>query len=142
MTLDAGVLLFNLRLVGVLMAGLVVLNIFVPRRFRWREELSRVSLLNRQIFEVHALFLMLTLALISALLLTSADALLERTRLARAVLVGLTVFWGMRMLAQWFYYSPEVWRGNRLHTVMHVAFSAMWVYVTSVFGAALYFDAL
>ena len=142
MTLDAGVLLFNLRLVGVLMAGLVVLNLFVPRRFRWREELSRVSPLNRQIFEVHAIFLVLTLGLISALLLTSADALLERTRLARAVLVGLTVFWGLRMLAQWFYYSPEVWRGNRLHTVMHVAFSAMWVYVTSVFGAALYFDAL
>jgi hypothetical protein len=142
MTLDTGVLLFNLRLVGVLMAGLVVLNIFVPRRFRWREELSRVSLLNRQIFEVHAIFLVLTLGLISALLLTSADALLERTRLARALLTGLTVFWGLRMLAQWFYYSPAVWRGNRFHTAMHYAFSAMWIYVTSVFGAALYFDAL
>jgi hypothetical protein len=142
MTLDAGVLLFNLRLVGVLMAGLVVLNLFVPGRFRWRDELSRVSLLNRQIFQIHAIFLVLILGLLSALLLTSADALLERTRLARALLIGLTVFWGLRMLAQWFYYSPEVWRGNRLHTAMHYAFSAMWIYVTSVFGAALYFDAL
>jgi hypothetical protein len=142
MTSDTGVLLFNLRLVGVLMAGLVVLNLFVPRRLRWREELSRVSLLNRQIFEVHAIFLVLTLALISALLLTSADALLERTRLARALLAGLTVFWGLRMLAQWFYYSPAVWRGHRFNTAMHYAFSAMWIYVTAVFGTALYFAAL
>ena len=142
MTTDTRVLLLNLRFVGVLMAGLVVVNLFVPGRFRWREELSRVSLLNRQIFEVHAIFLVLTIAMISALLLTSADALLERTRLARALLIGLTAFWGLRMLAQWFYYSPEVWRGNRLHTAMHYAFSAMWIYVTSVFGAALYFDAL
>jgi hypothetical protein len=139
MTLDAGLLLFNLRLVGVLLAGLAVLNVFVPRRFHWREELARISLLNRQIFEVHAIFLILTLALFAALLLTSADALLERTRLARAMLAGLTIFWGTRMLMQWFYYSPATWRGHRFHTAMHYAFSAMWIYVTGVFSAALYF---
>jgi len=142
MTADTGLLLLNLRIVGLLMAGLVVLNLFVPRRFRWRDELSRVSLLNRQIFEVHAIFLVLTLGLISALLLTSADALLEHTRLARALLIGLTLFWGLRMLVQWVYYSPAVWRGHRFHTAMHYAFSAMWIYVTAVFGSALYFAAL
>ena len=142
MTADTGLLLLNLRIVGLLMAGLVVLNLFVPRRFRWRDELSRISLLNRQIFEVHAIFLVLTLGLISALLLTSADALLEHTRLARALLIGLTLFWGLRMLVQWFYYSPAVWRGHRFHTAMHYAFSAMWIYVTAVFGSALYFAAL
>jgi hypothetical protein len=142
MTTGAGLLLVNLRVVGLLMAGLVVLNLFVPRRFNWREELARVSLLNRQIFQVHAFFLILTLALMAALLLTSAEALLEPTRLARALLGGLTLFWAARMLAQWCYYSPAVWRGNRLHTTMHVLFSAMWMYVTGVFGAALYFVAV
>ena len=53
---------------------------------------------------------MLVVALTSALLLTSAEALLEPTRLSRAVLLGLTVFWGLRMLMQWFFYSPQVWR--------------------------------
>ena len=139
MTLDTGLLLVNLRVIGVLMAGLVVLNVFVPRRFRWREELARLSLVNRQIFEVHAIFLVLTLALFSALLLTSADALLEHTRLARAMLIGLTLFWSLRLAMQWFYYSPAIWRGHRFNTVMHYAFSAMWIYVTAVFGASLYY---
>jgi hypothetical protein len=139
MTFDASFLLLNLRLVGVAMAGLVILNIFVPHRFRWREDLSRVSLLNRQIFEVHAIFLVVTLALFSALLLTSADALLEPTRLSRAILIGLTIFWGLRLVAQWFYYSPAIWRGQRFFTVMHVLFSALWIYVTGVFGTALWF---
>ena len=142
MTLDTGLLLVNLRVVGVLMAGLAVMNLFVPRRFGWREELARVSLLNRQIFQVHAYFLILTLALFSALLLTSADALLEPTRLARAMLAGLTLFWGARMMTQWCYYSPAVWRGHRFNTAMHVAFSGLWIYVTGVFGASLYFVAL
>jgi len=130
-------LVFHLRTVGVLMALLVVVNLFVPGRFHWREELSRVSLLNRQIFQAHTVFIVLLIALMAALLLTCAEALLEPTRLSRAVLIGLTVFWGLRMLMQWFFYSPLVWRGNRLHTVMHGVFSLGWIYVTAVCGLAL-----
>jgi len=140
--LTAHALLPHLRTVGVLMALLALVNVFVPRRFKWREEMAGLSLLNRQIFQVHAMFLILILALFAALLLTSAAALLEPTPLARAILTGLTIFWGARMLTQWFYYSPAIWRGHRFHTVMHVLFSGLWVYVTGVFGAALYFVAL
>ena len=128
----------HLRIVGIVMAALVVVNVFVPWRFQWRDELARLSLLNRQIFEAHAIFLVLTLALFSALLLTSAEALLQPTRLSRAVLIGLTIFWALRMVMQWAFYSPAIWRGHRFNTVMHYVFSAVWVYVTTVFAAALW----
>jgi len=130
-------LALHLRLVGVIMAGLVVANLFVPRRFNWTEELGRLSLLNRQIFQAHSIFLILMLGLFSALLLICTDALLEPTTLARAILTGLTIFWGLRMLMQWFFYSPETWRGHRLHTAMHWGFSVTWIYVTAVFATAL-----
>jgi hypothetical protein len=130
-------LLLHLRIVGLAMAGLAVLNLFIPRRFRWREELARLSLLNRQIFQAHAIFLVLTLGLFSALLLTSSDALLEPTPLGRAILIGLTIFWALRMLMQWVFYSPAIWRGHRFNTVVHYAFSVLWVYVCAVFASAL-----
>jgi hypothetical protein len=57
--------------------------------------------------------------------------------LSRAV-TGLTIFWSLRMLMRWFYYSPEVWRGNRFNTVTHYLFSGAWVYVTATFAAALW----
>lgn len=138
MTIDAGLLLMNLRAAGVVLAALVVVNLFVPSRFGWRAELSRVSLLNRQIFQAHSVFLVLVLALSSALLLTTADALLEPSRLSRAVLLGLTIFWGLRMVMQWCFYSRDIWRGNRFFTAMHVVFSMTWIYMTGVFGAALW----
>ena len=137
MTISDTTLLLHLRIVGLAMAGLVVLNVAVPAKFHWREEMARLSLLNRQIFQAHSIFLVLTLGLFAALLLTSADTLLEPTRLARAVLIGLTVFWGLRMLMQWFFYSPRVWRGHTFNTVMHVCFSVLWVYVTAVFAVTL-----
>ena len=138
MTLDPSLLLVQLRSAGVLMAVLVVVNVFVPSRFHWREEMARLSLLNRQIFQAHSIFLVLTLALFSALLLTSSDALLEPTRLARAILIGLTIFWTLRMLMQWWFYSPDVWRGNRFNTAMHYVFSALWIYFVITFAAALW----
>ena len=131
-------LVTHLRIIGVLMAALVVVNLFVPRRFRWREEMARLSLVNRQIFQAHTIFIVLTVAMFSALLLTSADALLEPTRSSRAILAGLTVFWGLRMLMQWFFYSPAIWRGDRFNTVMHGVFSIAWVYITATFATALW----
>jgi hypothetical protein len=131
-------LVTHLRFIGVLMAALVVVNFFVPGRFHWREEMARLSLVNRQIFQAHTVFIILTIAMFSVLLLTSAAALLEPTRLGRVVLAGLTIFWGVRMLMQWFFYSPAIWRGDRFNTVMHGVFSAAWVYVTAVFAVALW----
>lgn len=68
MTITPAFLLLNLRVIGVILAVLVIVNLFVPARFGWRAELARVSLLNRQIFQAHSVFLILTLALLSALL--------------------------------------------------------------------------
>ena len=136
MTLDPHLVVVHLRAVGVVMALLVAVNLVVPVRYRWRDETARLSLLNRQIFQAHAVFLILTLALFSVLLLNYADALVEPTRLSRAVLAGLTIFWALRMLMQWCFYSPAIWRGDRFHTAMHWLFSATWVYVTGVFATA------
>jgi len=133
-----GGLIVHLQVTGIMMAALAVLNLALPRFLRWREELASLSLLNRQVFQVHAFFIALIVALFAALLLTSSHALLEPTRLSRAVLAGLTIFWGTRMLIQWFYYSPALWRGNRVNTTVHCLSSMGWTYMTTTFAAALW----
>lgn len=140
MTVTPETMIAHLQAGGVVMAALVIVNLFVPSRFHWREEMARLSLVNRQIFQVHSVFLVLTLALFSMLLLTCAPALIEPTRLSRAVLVGLTVFWGLRMVMQWFFYSPELWRGHRFNTIAHYVFSVVWIYLTSIFALALWMN--
>jgi hypothetical protein len=130
--------ILHLRIAGVLLGLLVVLNLFVPRRFKWREELASISLVNRQIFQVHGLFIIVILAMFSAMLLTCADAMVEPTRLARGILIGLTVFWTLRLIIQFFFYDSALWRGKRLETTMHVIFSALWLYLVAVFSVALW----
>jgi len=126
----------HLKIVGVLMFGLVVINIFAPRRFGWREELAKVSILTRQVFFVHCFFIAMLIALWGVLSLCYTRALLEPTLLGALVLAGLTLFWGVRLIAQWFVYDSRLWRGHRFNTVMHFVFSGVWAYFTAVYGAA------
>lgn len=140
MTITGSTLLLHLRIAGVLLALLVPLNVYIPHRFNWRQEMASLSLLNRQIFQVHSVFIVLTVALFSALLLTCAEALLEPTRLSRAVLIGLTLFWAVRALLQWGFYSPSIWRGHPFNRAVHYLFSAVWVYFVTTFATALWWS--
>jgi hypothetical protein len=127
-----------LRLAGVFLLGLFVLNFFVPARFKWADELPRLSLINRRIFQVHAMFIALILLLSGLLLVALPHELLTPTPLARAVLGGLAVFWGLRLWMQWFMYDRELWLGKRFETAMHFLFSGLWIFLTATFAAALW----
>ena len=131
-------MIVHLRIVGALMAALVLVHAFIPARLGWREELARLSTINRQIFQVHTMFIVLLLAMFAVLFVVYAEALVEPGPLSRAVLTGLTIFWTLRMLTQWFYYSPALWRGNRVNTAVHLLSSMGWTYMTTTFAAALW----
>lgn len=127
----------HLRLAGAVQIALAALHLFFPRRFRWREELARLSLLNRQIFIVHTLFICLVLVLVGSLSLLAPHTLLEPSRLSKLVLGGLALFWGFRLAVQWLVYDPRLWRGDRFNTFVHFALTAVWTYLTAVYSAAL-----
>jgi hypothetical protein len=126
----------HLRIVGVLMLALILLNLYLPRRFRWKEELATVSLLTRQIFHVHAAFICVILAMFAALALLYPRDLLEPTRLSRGLLAMLAVFWLLRLLTQWFVYDRRLWRGRRFETGVHVVFTGVWAYFAGTFAWA------
>lgn len=123
----------HLRLVGLSMLVLASLHAIFPKRFDWRRELARLSLLNRQIFIVHTLFIVLLLVLIGSLCLFASGALLERSQLAPLVAGGLAVFWGLRLLVQLFGYDSKLWRGRMLETIAHIGFVFLWGYYTTVY---------
>ena len=128
----------HLKIVGILLLFLAFAHVLFPRRFGWKEDFAKVSLLNRQIFYVHCFFIVLMLAMIGFLTLFYTSLLLRRDELARIVLAGLALFWAARLFIQIFVYDSKLWRGHRFNTLMHVLFTGMWSYYVAVFGAALY----
>lgn len=123
----------TVEITGALLIGLALLHAVFPKRFRWKDELGSVSLLTRQILYVHTFFIALTVLLMGLLCVSSAEDLMT-TSLGRIVAGGLAVFWGCRLLIQFFGYSSELWKGRKLETSMHIAFSLFWCHLTVMFG--------
>jgi hypothetical protein len=129
-------LAFHLKLAGVTLLLLAVLNVYIIKRFGWRDELRRVSLLTRQVFFAHLAFIVLTLVGMGVLALCFTPAVLAPSPLARLVLAALALFWGVRLAFQWLFYHRSLWRGHRFETVVHYLFTGLWSYYTAVFAWA------
>jgi hypothetical protein len=123
----------HLRIIGGLFIALALIHVIFPRYFRWSEDLRPLSLINRQMMWVHTFFIALTVLLMGLLCLTTAEELAS-TLLGRRVCAGLTVFWVIRLVVQLVGYSSALWKGKRFETVVHVVFTAFWVYVSAVFS--------
>jgi hypothetical protein len=121
-----------LEITGGLLMALALLHAVFPRYFRWKEEIAGLSLLTRQILYVHTFFIALTVFLMGLLCVTSA-ADLKHTPLGRRICLGLGLFWGIRLVIQFFGYSSKLWRGKPLETFAHVAFTLFWAWLTGLF---------
>jgi hypothetical protein len=128
----------HLKIVGTLMLMLAAAHAYFPKPFGWKDDLRQLSLVNRQIFLVHCIFIVLVLVLSGLLSLFCAELLTQPSLLARAVLSGLVVFWAVRLFAQFFIYDAKLWKGNLFNTTMHVLFSLMWTYYVTVYVAVLW----
>ncbi len=123
---------WNIRIVGCLMLIIACLHAFFPRWFHWREELPRLSTLNRQIFVVHTLFIVLILVMFGLLFLIHARTMLSAGELGRLVFFGVGVFWATRFVVQTCYYHPSLWRGSSARTAIHVLVTILCLYLAAV----------
>jgi hypothetical protein len=122
----------HLHIIGILLVLLALLHIGFPRYFQWRRELAPLNLINRQMMQVHALFIAVAVLLMGLLCLTSAAELVG-TPFGRRVALGLGIFWALRLAVQLFGYSGKLWKGKRLETGVHVLFTLLWCYMSAVF---------
>src|SRR4051812_33234085 len=123
-----------LKIAGWGLLLLALIHAAFPRRFNWSAELAALSPMNRQMMQVHTLFVALMVGLMGTLCAFGSAALLAPTSLGRWVSIGFAIFWSVRGYCQWFVYSPELWRGKRFETGMHVLFSLVWTLLTALFG--------
>lgn len=129
---------FHLRLMGALLIVLSLAHAAFPRRFGWKDELQKVSLLTRQIFYVHHFFVALVVGLQGMLCLVFPQTLLQPSALAYLVCAGFVIFWALRWFFQFFVYDSQLWRGHAFNTRMHILFVMLWTYVVAVCAWALW----
>jgi len=128
-------MIVHFRVIGSLLILLAFSHIVFPWFFNWKEELKRLSLINRQIMTIHTFFIALVVFLVGVLCLSAGQELMG-TGLGRRLCVGLGVFWGVRLCFQFWGYSSELWKGKRFETIVHVLFALLFGYMSVVFLVA------
>ena len=122
----------QLKIIGGFLVLLALVHFIFPKYFNWEKELSLLSLVNKQMMQIHTLFIALTVFLMGLLCLTSTNEL-TTTTLGKKISLGLGIFWGVRLFIQFFGYSSKLWKGKTLETTIHILFSLLWTYLTWTF---------
>jgi hypothetical protein len=94
----------------------------IPRLLNWREAIQRMPLLVREVFWIHTLFIGLTCGIFSILTWVFAQDIAHPAHdMMRWFAFAVGLFWAIRCVMQWTYYSPSHWRGLLDKTVAHWA---------------------
>ena len=118
---------------------IATLNLLLVRVMRWQDEVQKMPLLVREVFHVHGFFVSVTLAIFSTLTLRFAS---DVARAANPLCVWLAasigIFWAMRAVMQWTYYSSIHWRGDRARTCVHWALTIIYGGFSVTYLAAVF----
>lgn len=122
----------HLKIIGTILILLSLIHVVFPKYFNWKEELTSLSLVNKEVMYVHTFFVALMVLLIGVLCLFFSNEICH-TSLGKAIALGLFIFWFFRLIFQFFVYSSALWKGKTFETIVHIFFSLLWSYISLIF---------
>jgi hypothetical protein len=132
-------LLLLLWLAGFVQVAIASANLFLPAKLKYRENLSRVSPIIRQIFVVHSVYIVGVVLLFAAATFAFAGELASGHRLGRFLATAIALFWLVRAPVQLLYYDSALRRENRWGDI---AFTAAALFLAATYGAASFAQGL
>ncbi len=100
--------------------ALAMVNLRLNRLLAWDDDLNQLPLLLREVFQVHKWFISITLTIFAVLTWRFAGTFAQGTvPLANWLAIGIGLFWGIRLVIQWAFYSTTHWQGDRNRTFIH-----------------------
>jgi len=132
-------LLQLLRLAGFVQIAIAFANAFLPAKLNYRENLSRVSPIIRQIFVVHSAYIVGVVLLFAVVTFGFAGELASGHGLGRFLAAAIAVFWLMRAPVQLLYYDATLRRENRWGDI---AFTTGALFLALTYGAATFVPGL
>jgi hypothetical protein len=127
------VLLQLLWLAGLVQVAIASANLFLPAKLNYKENLSRVSPIIRQIFVVHSVYIVGVVLLFAVLTFGFKGELASGHGLGRFLAAAIAVFWLFRAPVQLLYYDATLRKENRWGDI---AFTAAALFLTATYGAA------
>src|SRR5213596_1094538 len=109
-----------LRAAALAQLAVAFLNLFLIRIMKWNPDLDRAPLLIREVFQIHVVFISITLSIFALLTWRFVQEIARAANpLAIWLATAIGTFWIVRSIMQWLHYSSSHWRGNLARTLIH-----------------------
>ena len=122
-----------IQVAGAVQLAIGLANLPLASRLQYRKNLAGVSAIVRQVFYVHAAYIVLVVLGFAGLSLLFPTELAGGRPLGRFLSAFLAIFWLLRVPIQLLYYPVEIRRQNRLADVI---FTVAFAFLAIVFGLA------
>ncbi len=119
-----------IQVAGVLHLLVASVNFVAAGKFRYRDNLARVSPIVRQVFVVQNVYIVIVLVGLALACFGFAADLAGASPLGRALSGFLALFWGLRLLLQVFFYDRSL---KQQHRLLSTVFLVTYAYLCGVF---------
>ena len=126
-------LVLLLWLAGFVQVAIAFANVFLPAKLKYRENLTRVTPIIRQIFVVHSVYIVVVVLLFAAVTFGFAGELASGRGLGRFLAAAIALFWLFRAPVQLLYYDATLRRENRWGDI---AFTAGALFLAATYAIA------
>ena len=82
----------HLKIIGILLILLALVHAVFPKQFNWKQELSSLSIINRQLMYVHTFFIAVIIFLMGVFCIYCTTDIIY-TKLGKQFSLALSVFW-------------------------------------------------
>jgi hypothetical protein len=124
-----------LQIAGLSMICLAAIHPLLAKLFNWSTDLGKLTQINRQIFIVHTIFLVIGILMLGIVCVFYSGALIAKSTLALVANASFTMCWLSRLICQFFIFTRDMTGNVKLDNVLWFTSTLLWIYYTGLFGA-------
>lgn len=129
-----------LTLAGIAHFGILIASANAPIALNWKEALKPLPALLRQMFWVYGWFIVLMIVSFGTITLVHTETLANAgTPIARWVNGMIAIFWGVRLIVQFFVFDARPFLTNWFYKVGYHGLTVVFIFLTAVYTWAAFF---
>jgi len=122
---------------GVGQLALALGSLALPRILHWHEDTAKLRPLTRQIFWTYAAYIWVTNVCFGVVSVVAPALLLDGSSVARILTGYIALYWGARVLVQFFWFDRSAAPPGAFYELAEVALVGLFVFFTVVYAYAI-----
>jgi hypothetical protein len=107
----------------------------VPYQLKWKTDLAQLRPLNRKLLWVYGGVTVYTIVAFGTMTLLLHDEMLKGDRAAIVIAIFIAVYWLIRIVVDFTYFSPSDWPKGKQFVIGHILLTALFIFLSATYFA-------